>query len=244
MKKRLIPVLLVVILGGGGLVWWFLRPQPFFYAGTLEATEVTLSARVSSVIGGIQVKEGETVKSGQTLMTLTGEDLKLAADIAEKDFRRGQTLFQSGSITQATFDQYKFKRDQSKLMVDWCTVAAPLDSTVLHSYREVGEMVAPGTPLFVLGDLAEIYAFVYVEQPLLARLSLNQEVESFLPEMPGKTFAGKITLIRDEAEFTPKNVQTRDERSRLVYGVKIVFANAEKILKPGMTVEVKLPEKK
>lgn len=244
MKKRLIPILLVVLLGGGGLVWWLLRPRPFFYAGTLEATDVTLSARVSSVISDIKVNEGDAVKAGQVLMTLTGEDLKLAADIAEKDFRRGETLFQSGSITQATFDQYKFKRDQSKLMVDWCTIAAPLDATVLHSYRENGEMVAPGTPLFVLGDLTEIYAFVYVEQPMLARLSLNQAVEGFLPEMPGKTFAGKITLIRDEAEFTPKNVQTQDERSRLVYGVKIMFANAGKILKPGMTIEVSLPEKR
>ena len=243
MKKRIIPILLVVVLGGGGLVWWLLRPQPFFYAGTLEATEVTLSARVASVIAAITVKEGDSVAANQTLLTLAGEDLKLNADIAEKDFHRGQELFQGGSITQAAFDQYKFKRDQTHLMVDWCTVSAPLGATVLHSYREVGEMVAPGTPLFVLGDLSEIWAFVYVEQPLLAHLALNQAVEGFLPEMPGRSFAGKLTLIRDEAEFTPKNVQTRDERSRLVYGVKIIFANLDRILKPGMTVEVKLLEK-
>jgi HlyD family secretion protein len=243
MKKRIIPIVLVLVVGGG-VVWWLLRPKPFTYAGTLEATEVTLSARVGSTIAAIPAAEGDTVAAGQTLLTLSGEDLKLAADMAARDFRRGETLFQSGSITQAAFDQFKFKRDQSRLLVDWCTVAAPLNATVLHSYREAGEMVAPGTPLFVLGDLSEIWAFVYVEQPLLARLSLNQAVEGFLPEMPGRTFAGKITLIRDEAEFTPKNVQTRDERSRLVFGVKIVFPNPDKILKPGMTVEVRLPGKR
>jgi HlyD family secretion protein len=62
--------------------------------------------------------------------------------------------------------------------------------------------------------------------------------------MPEKKFPGTIALIRDEAEFTPKNVQTRSERTRLVYGVKLVFPNPEGILKPGMTIEVKLPEKK
>lgn len=244
MKKRLIPILVLVLLGGGGLVWWLVQPKTFFYAGTLEATEVTLSARVASVIDAIGVKEGAAVIAGQTLLTLSGEDLKLAADIADKDFRRGRQLFASGSITQATFDLLKFKRDQTKLMVAWCTVSAPLGGTLLHSYREAGEMVAPGTPLFMLGDLSEIWTFVYVEQPMLSQLALGQKVAGFLPEMPGRSFAGRIALIRDEAEFTPKNVQTRDERSRLVYGVKIVFANPEKILKPGMTVEVKLTDKK
>jgi HlyD family secretion protein len=244
MKKKMIPVLLVVLLGGGALVWWLVRPKPFFYAGTLEATEVTLSARVASVIAAVPVKEGDPVSAGQTLLTLAGEDLRLAAEIAERDFRRGQQLFQSGSMTQAAFDLLKFKRDQSRLWVEWCTVQSPLAATVLRRYREPGEMVAPGTPLFMLGDLSEIWAVVYVEQPMLANLALGQAVEGFLPEMPGRTFTGRIILIRDEAEFTPKNVQTRDERSRLVYGVKIVFANPDKILKPGMTVEVKLPEKK
>jgi len=67
-------------------------------------------------------------------------------------------------------------------------------------------------------------------------------VEGLLPEMPGKRFPGRIALLRDEAEFTPKNVQTRSERTRLVYGVKLVFPNPDGILKPGMTIEVKWPD--
>ncbi len=63
-----------------------------------------------------------------------------------------------------------------------------------------------------------------------------------LPEMPGRFFPGRIAMIRKEAEFTPKNVQTRNERARLVYGVKILFPNPEETLKPGMTIEVKLTE--
>ncbi len=240
MKKKIVPVILLVLLVGGGLFWWFSRTQDFLYAGTLEATEVTLSARVSSVIDKVFVKEGEDVNSGQTLLTLAGEDLKLSAEIAEKEFKRGQQLFETGTLTQATFDQLKFKRDQSALLLKWCTVKAPQQATVLHSYREAGEMVAPGMTLFTLGDLSEVWAFIYVEQPMLAQLALNQQVEGFLPEVPGRVFVGRIGLLRTEAEFTPKNVQTRDERSRLVYGVKVVFANPDRILKPGMTLEIKL----
>ena len=64
----------------------------------------------------------------------------------------------------------------------------------------------------------------------------------FLPELGMKRFEGKSTHIRDEAEFTPKNVQTRDERARLVYAVKVSFPNTDRALKPGMTIEVRLPE--
>jgi HlyD family secretion protein len=240
MKKRIPIVVAVLLLGAGGLVWWLVRPKPFLYAGTLEATEITLSARVTSVIEATNVQEGDAVTAGQTLMTLTGEDLKLAADLAEKEYRRGQQLFRTGSMNQAALDQLRFKRDQGALFVSWCTVKAPAAAVVLHRYREAGEMVAPGMTLLMLGDLSKVWAFIYVEQPLLARLALHQTVEGFLPEMPGRTFSGRIELIRDEAEFTPKNVQTRDERTRLVYGVKVVFPNPDKILKPGMTIEVQL----
>jgi HlyD family secretion protein len=241
-RKR-IPIVIVLLGVIGGSIWWFARPHPFLYAGTLEATEITLSARVASVIAAREVREGQDVSAGQTLLTLAGEDLKLAADLAEKEYRRGTRLFADGSLTQASLDQLRFKRDQTALQVEWCTIRAPRAATVLHAYREPGEMVSPGVTLFMLGDLSEVWAFVYVEQTLLARLAIGQEVAGSLPELPGRAFPGRIALIRDEAEFTPKNVQTRDERSRLVYGVKVVFANPDRVLKPGMTIEVKLPEK-
>ena len=95
--------------------------------------------------------------------------------------------------------------------------------------------------LVTVADLSEVWAMVYVPQPLLAKLSPGQSVEAILPELPGRTLQGKIARIREQAEFTPKNVQTRQERTRLVFGVKIVFPNPERILKPGMTVEVRLP---
>lgn len=239
--KIVIPV--VVVLAAGSLVWWFTRPSEFLYAGTIEATEVLVSARVASVVAARLVAEGDHVTSGQVVLTLAGEDLRLAAKLAQRDFDRGQELFSNGSITEATLDQLRFKRDQTALAVQWCTIQAPRAGTVLRTYRENGETVGPGTSLLTLADLGEVWAYCYVPQPMLARLRVGQEVTGRLPEIPGRGFQGRLAIIRNEAEFTPRNVQTQDERTRLVYGIKVVFPNPDGILKPGMTIEVRLPEK-
>ncbi len=62
----------------------------------------------------------------------------------------------------------------------------------------------------------------------------------FLPELNMRRFEGKISYVSDAAEFTPKNVQTREERTRLVFGIKITFSNPDELLKPGMSIEIKL----
>lgn len=239
--KKIIPVILVITVIGIS-IWLLTKKSTFYYAGTIEATEVTVSSRVASVLDKLLVEEGREVNKDQLLVTLTGEDMKLNAEIAASDFKRAQKLFKSGSLPAADFDKIKFQRDRAALLVDWCSVKSPINGVVLHTYREPGEMVAPGMQLLTLGDLSEVWAIVYVEQPMLAHLKTGQTVKGLLPEMPDRSFAGKIAVIKDEAEFTPKNVQTRKERSRLVYGVKIVFQNPDRVLKPGMTIEVDLPE--
>ena len=93
-----------------------------------------------------------------------------------------------------------------------------------------------------MADLSEVWAYIYVPHDLLARLSAGMEVKGFLPEAGDREFPGRISVIHSEAEFTPKNVQTRKERTRLVFAVKVSFPNPGETLKPGMTVEVALPE--
>ncbi|MFA6003865.1 MAG: efflux RND transporter periplasmic adaptor subunit [Elusimicrobiota bacterium] len=240
MKNKKI-LLIVPILIAAGLLTWRILGRPFLYAGTVEATEVDISARVSSVISAFEAKEGRTVAAGQRLVTLAGEDLKLAADIADKDFERAAQLRKGGSIPQEAYDRARYKRDDAALHLAWCGIDSPIDGTVLAVFREAGELVGPGTKLLTLADLREVWAMVYVPQPLLARLALDQEVSGVLPESPGRRLTGRIAHINDQAEFTPKNVQTRQERTRLVFGVKIIFPNPDRMLKPGMTIEVKLP---
>jgi HlyD family secretion protein len=117
-------------------------------------------------------------------------------------------------------------------------VRAPLAGTVLSRLVEPGELVAPGAPLIVLLDLDRAWVNAYVEEPLVPGLRLDSPVTVVTDA--GDRLPGRITFVSPRAEFTPRNVQTAAERSRLVFRVKVGVDNAKGILKPGMPVEVLL----
>jgi HlyD family secretion protein len=241
-KKPILPIILIAVAAIGYSTWRVLNKDSFLYAGTVEATEVDVPSRLGTVISSYQVKEGEQVQEGQTLVTLTGEDYKLAAELAEGDFRRAEPLYRSGSLPKEQFDHLRIKREDAALKASWRTVKAPIQGTVLTTYHEPGEWAAPGSKLLTLADLREVWVRLYVPETVLHKLSYGLKLKAFVPEAGNKEFEGTVTHINDEAEFTPKNVQTRKERTRLVYGIKVTFPNRESLLKPGMTLEVKLPE--
>jgi HlyD family secretion protein len=104
---------------------------------------------------------------------------------------------------------------------------------------DAGEVVAPRTAVVVVADLDHAWANVYVDEPLVPRLKLGQPLA--LLTDAGHRIEGTITFISPKAEFTPRNVQTAQERSRLVYRIKVTTDNKEGILKQGMPVEAELP---
>lgn len=122
-------------------------------------------------------------------------------------------------------------------------VRAPGSGTVEVRQVEPGELVGPGTALFSLIDLGRTYVKAYVPENAVGRLSLGSEVGVTCDSFPGRTFSGTIGQISDEAEFAPKNVQTKEERLKLVYMIKSDLPNADGALKPGMPVDVRLPLK-
>lgn len=240
MKIKIAIVLLILVIGSV-VAWKFLHKKEFLYAGTVEATEIDISPRISSVISSLSVKEGEEVKSGQTLLTLDSEEIKLDQELAEKDYKRGLDLYKNGTMTKEAFDKLQYKYNQMTLRLHWCAIQSPIDGTALDVYHEVGEYVTPAVKLVTLADLKEVWSLIYVPQPLLAKLQLGLKVQGLIPESK-KWIDGEIVHMNDEAEFTPKNVQTREERTRLIYGIKIRFPNPDRILKPGMSIEVRLPD--
>jgi len=105
---------------------------------------------------------------------------------------------------------------------------------------DAGEIVTPRTPIVVVTDLAHPWANVYVDEPVVPRLRLGQKVT--LVTDAGQRLEGSITFISPRAEFTPRNVQTAEERSRLVYRIKVTVDNHDGVLKSGMPVEAELPQ--
>ena len=241
MKPKLMIIILLGVIAAGIIVYVLAKRGEFLYAGTVEATEVDLSSRLSAVIGSVNFNEGDDVKAGEVLVKLNVEDIDVAYQQAQRDYKRVQELLDAGSTNQENYDRIKFRFEDTAVKESWATIKSPLDATVILKYHEPSEMVSPGTKLLTIADLSKVWAYVYVAQPVLAKIAIGKEVYGFIPEAEMKRIPGKIVHIKEEAEFTPRNVQTRKERTRLVYGVKVEFENKDRFLKPGMTIEVKLP---
>jgi HlyD family secretion protein len=237
-------IIAIIVVGLAALLIKRIFFQPRFrYAGTLEATKIDLSSQLASTIAAIKPQEGDRVKTGEELVRLSCEDVKVAAELADSNYRRNRRLLQAGTISPETMDQVKNRKEDSDVKLSWCAIASPIDGIVLSRYHEPREWVTPGTKILTLANVKDIWAFIYVPQPEVARLQPGMKLEGRLPELNDRRFTGTIIKINDEAEFTPKNVQTRQERTRLVFGVKVSFLgyNDDETLKPGMTIEVLLP---
>ncbi len=118
------------------------------------------------------------------------------------------------------------------------TIASPVGGIVTEKLVNVGELVAARTPLVVITDQDHAWGEVFVDEPIVPRVKLGQPATVFTDA--GQSIPGKLTFISPRAEFTPRNVQTADERSRLVYRVKVGVNNADGVLKPGMPVEAEI----
>ncbi|MBH2006267.1 MAG: efflux RND transporter periplasmic adaptor subunit [Myxococcaceae bacterium] len=237
---------ILFVLAGIGLVAFgaklLIKPKPFLYAGTLETTRIDLSMQLPSRIASVLVQEGDFIHPGQLLIELSCEDFKIASQYLNQNYARSRKLLSTGTLSQDDFDQIQNRKEEADLRLKWCSISSPIQGTVLNRYHEPGEWAPVGTKLLTLANLEDIWTYIFVAQPKIAELKVGMTVRGSLPEMPGKLFSGKIIKINSEAEFTPKNIQTESERTRLVYGIKISFSdsNIDQILKPGMTIEVQL----
>jgi HlyD family secretion protein len=124
--------------------------------------------------------------------------------------------------------------------IDDATITSPLAGIVSEKLVDVGEILQPRTPVVVITDLEHAWANVYVDEPFVPRLRLGQAATVFT-DAGGPGIPGTVSYIASKAEFTPRNVQTAADRSKLVYRVKVSVKNATGVLKSGMPVEAEIP---
>ena len=118
-------------------------------------------------------------------------------------------------------------------------IRSPVAGVVTEKLTELGQMMAPRMTVVVVTDLDHAWANVFVDEPDVPRIRLGQSASVFT-DAGGKSLPGRVTFIASKAEFTPRNVQTAEERSKLVYRVKVSVDNREGILKEGMPVEAEI----
>ena len=119
------------------------------------------------------------------------------------------------------------------------SLMAPVGGIVTSRLVDAGEIVNARTPVLVITDLDRAWANVYVDEPVVPRLTIGQPIP--LVTDAGQRLEGRITFISPKAEFTPRNVQTAEERTKLVFRIKVTTDNRQGILKSGMPVEAEIP---
>lgn len=165
---------------------------------------------------------------------------KAALELAEANSVQAQIQAQNVLLAEM---QVKSAQDMVELLqtqIDDAKITAPTAGIVTTKVVEIGEIVSPGMPIVVITNLDTVYLTIFVSETKLGRVKLGQAAKVGVDSFPERIFTGKVTYISPEAEFTPKNIQTKEERVKLVYGVKIKLENPEKSLKPGMPADAVL----
>ncbi len=120
------------------------------------------------------------------------------------------------------------------------TLVAPFSGVIMVRQAELGEVVGPGTPIVTLGDLDHVWMRAYVNEPDLGRVHLGEEAVVTTDNRPHEHFRGRVSFIAEDAEFTPKSVETYAERVTLVYRIRIDMDNRRHELVPGMPVDAEI----
>jgi HlyD family secretion protein len=130
-----------------------------------------------------------------------------------------------------------------KVREGYCDIVAPTAGTVTEKVLDAGEMAGPGAAIVVLSDLQNMWLRAYLDFTTLGSIVKGQRLDVVTDAAPGRTFHGVVIRVSNEAEFTPKDVQTRDQRVKQVYWIKVGVGDGEGLLKPGMPADAKLPAK-
>lgn len=152
-----------------------------------------------------------------------------------------QTYGQNNDATMSEIGMYDVQIAQREDQLSKCRIMSPINGTVLTKYAEAGETVVSGKALFKIADMDRLFVRAYFTTAQLASLAVGDKV-TVIPDdgtNSPKEYEGTVTWISDEAEFTPKNIQTRDERADMVYAVKVSIEN-DGNLRLGMYAYVKI----
>jgi HlyD family secretion protein len=180
--------------------------------------------------------------AAQTITQKQYDDVYTRYVAAQQNY---QKLFRG--LRKSEIDAVRAKREQAEAQADQlrkkvrdCYILAPSEGIVTLKSIEVGELVTMGANVLRITYLDKVKLTIYVNEQQLGNVKLGQSAEVRIDSNPDKAHEGKVIYISPNAEFTPKNVQTKEERTKLVFGVKIEVENKEGVLKPGLPADARL----
>ncbi len=196
------------------------------FSGTLEMTEHNVGARAGGRIVRLNTDEGGSVKRDELLAVLDRHDQ------TQKDYERLRALQEAGGTSDQSVEL-------AALAVEDQKVLSPVDGVVLVKVHETGEVVSPGAPILVIGDRSRLWVRLYVPEGQINHVQLGQKATLRFDGL-GKTYHGHVSYVSPQAEFTPRNVQTSEERVTQTIAVKVMVDDADEVLRPGIAADVTL----
>lgn len=196
----------------------------YTYSGTLELTEHVLGAKVAGRLTTLNVKEGDMVKASQVLATLDRYEQ------TKKDYERSKETYKTGGVDTQTVEYAQLAWQDQQII-------APINGIVLVKVAEIGDMLSAGAGVVVIGDLKDQWIKVFLSEGLIGQLRLGQPA---LIKFDGlnQTYQGHVSFIATKAEFTPRNVQSPDERVTQMFAVKVALDHPDEYVHPGVAADV------
>jgi len=204
------------------------------------------SARAGIAVAEQGLKEAEARKREVASNRERLRGLHESGDIPDKDWEGVETQFEviktAEARARAALDAARAQLELVQTQVANAYLLSPTAGVVLALNFEVGEMVFPGAPILKVGDLKAAWLKIYVPEKRVGRVRLGADAVVSADAYPGQPFRGRVTWIAREAEFTPKNIQVKEERSQQVFAVKITIDNPDEKLMPGMPADAEIRE--
>ena len=211
-----------------------------------QGEEAVTQAKVSFESAQRDAERMEALFNSKAITKKQNEDANSRLDItraqltaAQENLKKLKNLARPEDIkqAQANVDRQTATIDILKKQIRDSYVQSPINGIIVKKFFEPGETVTMLSSLFKVSDLTIVNLIIYVSEEELGKVKLGQTADVSSDTYPDKKYEGKITYISPEAEFTPKNIQTKDERTKLVFAVKIKVKNPEFELKPGMPAD-------
>ncbi len=234
-------------------------------SGNIEGDDVRISFRVEGQIEELFTDEGMIIKKGDPVAKLKTDELSKIRDnalgalkaaryeysLARIDYKRAENLLIAGATTTQKRDSAKTKSDSlradveklkasldlAQTRLDFTNLQSPLSGYVLVKSSLAGEVVQIGAPVFTAVDLNNLWVTAYINETDLGRVKLGQKADVQTDTYPGKKYKGEVSFISSQTEFTPKFIQTSEERVKYVYRIKVRVDNSSLDLKPGMPAD-------
>ena len=254
-RRPPLPVIVVaLLLLAGGLGWWWWSTtqaqavDPNRLSGSVEATAYTVAPAIGGRVTAVLVAEGDVVHAGDPVVRLDATALQLTVDQANAGVEAAKALVsqKEDDGTDAEVAEAKARQAQAEAAVKiaevqlgYATVSAPHDGTVVTVTTNAGQNAAPARTLLTLVDTSDLWVRAYVPEPRLGAVTVGTVVQVLGDGVDPRP--GTITWVATQAEFTPNSVETADQRTKLVYQIRVAVDGTDGQLKPGQPVDVELP---